>query len=97
MYKPSAPVVPISQQLDFNLVKPSFAVFGFDIHHAQFIVQKFLVVVGIENLRFGYRRSQIACQYGIEEVDKQIAVLLRTEQCLEYAVYFRVYAVFHGG
>jgi len=55
--------MPIGQQLDFDLVKPSFAVLGFDIHHAQFIVQKFLVVVGIEDFRFGYRRSQIVNQY----------------------------------
>ena len=51
----------------------------------------------IEWLRFGYRCSQIAGQYGIEEVDEQIAVFHRAEQCLEYAIYLGVYAVFHGG
>ena len=45
--------MPISQQLDFNLVKPSNAIFSFDIHHAEFIVKKFLVVVGIEYFDFG--------------------------------------------
>jgi len=32
-----------------------------------------------------------------EEMHQQIAVFLRAEQGFEYAVYFRVYAVFRGG
>jgi hypothetical protein len=31
--------------LDFNLVWPSPAILGFDIHYAEFIIQKLLVVV----------------------------------------------------
>jgi len=61
------------------------------------IAEKFLVVVGIEDFCLGYRRSQIAGQYGIEEMHQQIAVFHRTEQCFEYAIYLGVYAVFHGG
>jgi len=33
--------------------------------------------------------------YRVKEVDGQIAVFLRTGQGFEYAIYFRVYAVFH--
>ncbi len=32
-----------------------------------------------------------------KKMHQQIAVFLRAEQCLEYAIYFWVYAVFHGG
>jgi hypothetical protein len=35
--------------------------------------------------------------YRIEEMHQQIAVFHRAEQCLEYAIYLGVYAVFHGG
>ena len=42
-------------------------------------------------------RATIASQYGIEEMHQQIAVFHRAEQCLEYAIYLGVYAVFHGG
>ena len=89
--------MPVGQQLDFNLVKPSFAVLGFDIHHAQFIDQKFLAVAGSEYFRVGYRRSQIVNQYRVEEMHQQFTVFLRAEQCLEYAIYLGVYAGFHGG
>jgi len=44
-----------------------------------------------------WERSKIVNQYRIEEIHQQIAVFLRAEQCLEYAIYFGVYAVFYGG
>jgi len=32
----------------------------------------------------------------VKEVDEQVAVFLQAEQGFEYAIYFRVYVVFHG-
>jgi len=43
------------------------------------------------------RQSVGTIKYGIEEIHQQISVFLRTEQCLEYAIYLGVYAVFHSG
>jgi len=45
-------------------------------------------------LRFS-EHPQIVGQYRIKEMHQQIAVFLRAEQGFEYAIYFRVYAVFH--
>ncbi len=86
----------VGQQLDFNLAKPACAVFGLDIHHAEFVVEKLLVVVRVEYLHLGDWRAQIVGQYRVEEMRQQVAVFLRAQQGFENAVYLGVNTVFHA-
>ena len=81
--------------LDFSLIMPNFAVLGFDIHHAQFIVQKHLGI-GLSGSTSVIGAVKLSTNIA-EEMHQQIAVFHRAEQCLEDAIYLGVYAVFHGG
>ena len=82
---------------DFDLINLILIILGLHIDNTQFVVEKLPVIVGIEYINRGNRGAQLARQDGIEEMDQKIAVLFRSQQRLEDAVYFWVYPVFHGG
>ena len=62
-------------------------------HFKDFVVPLFIGYVAYTSI-VGQVKSSIDTA---EEMHQQFAVFLRTEQCLEYAIYLRVYAVLHGG
>ena len=54
------------EQLDFDLVQPSGLVAGLDVDDAEFVVEKFTLVVGVENLDGGDRGGEFAGQDGVK-------------------------------
>ena len=85
------------EQLDFNLVDPPGLIPRLDVNNAELVVEKFALVIGIENLDFDNRGGEFTGQHGVKEMDQQPAISFRTEQGLEYTVHFRIDGVFHAG
>jgi hypothetical protein len=78
--------VAVGEELDFDLVQAAELVARLDVDDAEFVVEEFLVVVGVEDFDFGDGGGERRAEDGVEEVDQQGAVGLRAEQGLEDAV-----------
>ena len=59
----------VTGQLNFNLVKPFMAVFGFDIDNAKLIAKKFLIIVRIQYFHPNQGLHQFLPQKGIQKVN----------------------------
>ncbi len=83
------------EQLDFDLVEPSGSIACLDINNAEFVVEKFALVVRIENLDLDNWGGKFAGEDGVEKVYQQPAIAVGSQQHLEYAVNFGINRMLH--
>jgi hypothetical protein len=84
------------QKLDLDLKEPAGGITGLHVDHGELVVKGLALVVGIEDLDVRNREAQIRGEHRIEEMDKQVAMVVGPEEGLEDTVNLGIDGAVHA-